>query len=178
MKNNGKHLEYLIEKIQTMINNDPDVRIRINMKIKDGNGINREFDVVVEYQRHGASRFTVFECKDFSISMNNTKVDIKIVDSFIGKYLDLPQVNNKVIVFSTGYTNCAVKKANKHEITLQSLTPLSQVHAIADTKIIMRHGKTSLMGKIRYLTIKRGERLSLPPHYLSCRVLLFKSRNL
>ena len=151
MRNNGKNLEHLIEKIQTMINHDTDAWIKRNVKIKDTIGINREVDVVVESQSQGVSLFSVFECKDFSTSKNSTKVDIKIVDSFIGKCLDLPQIDNKVIVSSTGFTNNAKKKADKHNIILQSLTPIPSADTIVDTKIVMHYGKTSLLGKIKYL---------------------------
>ena len=134
-----------------MINHDTDAWIKRNVKIKDTIGINREFDVAVESQSQGVSLFSVFECKDFSTSKNSTKVDIKIVDSFIGKCLDLPQIDNKVIVSSTGFTNNAKKKADKHNIILQSLNPIPSADTIVDTKIVMHYGKTSLLGKIKYL---------------------------
>lgn len=151
MNNNGKKLEVLVEKIQKMSNNDIDVEIKRNVEIKDDSGIKREFDVIVQYHKNKTPIITAYECKDYSTSKKKTKVDVQIIDGFIGKCIDFPQINNKVIVSSTGFTQNAIIKANRHNIVLQDLAPILPEDAGIDTKITQHHSKTIMSGDIKYV---------------------------
>ena len=115
-RNNGRLLEQLVWAIQETIKDVPSTTISTNKPIKDNNGIYREFDVVVESIINGINLQIVFECKDYS-----KQVDVKIVDAFLGKCVDIPNINKKVLVSTNGFSKSAREKALKHDIILSTI---------------------------------------------------------
>lgn len=117
----GKALEQLVGHIQEFISNSPNTSVFVGKKIADKNGIMREIDVLVESFFQDISILTAFECKDYSTSLHKTKVGIQIVDAIIGKYIDLPQVGDKIIISTTGFTKEAMLKSSNNNIKLYSV---------------------------------------------------------
>lgn len=120
----GKALEQLVGCIQEFISNSPDTIVSVGKKIVDKNGIMREVDVLVESTFQGIRIFTAFECKDYSTSLHKTKVGVQVVDAVVGKYLDIPQVYEKIIISTTGFTKEAMLKSINNNVKLYSLEEL------------------------------------------------------
>ena len=125
----GKALEQLVGYIQEFVSDTPTTSVYVGRKINDNNGISREIDVLVETVVQGISIYIAFECKDYSTSSKKTKVDVKVVDAFIGKCKDIPQICSKIIVSTTGFTNSAIIKAKNNGVLLYPFedVPISEI---------------------------------------------------
>ena len=68
-------------------------------------------------------------CLQPILIMNNKKVDVQIVDAVVGKFMDIPDIHNRVIVSSLGYTKSAEIKAASHNVQLFTLSkiPLDKI---------------------------------------------------
>lgn len=129
----GKALEQLIKGIQKTLSNS--TNIFVNKRLVDENGLNREFDVIIETITKTGNRLIVFECKDFSTSYNKRKVNIGYIDALIGKCLDIPNIDQKIIVSTTGFTGGAITKAKKHNIQLYNLDEVPYEEIIFAKKV-------------------------------------------
>lgn len=125
MANNGKALEQLVAKIQEIIKDRECTSVEVNTRLKDRDDILREFDVVVRTTNQGLPSVIVFECKDYSTSQRKTAVDIKVIDSFVSKCNDVPEITQRIIVSTTGFSNNAKTKAHKNGIILLSMEEVS-----------------------------------------------------
>ena len=132
MAKKGKALEQLVKAIQETIKDMPSTAISTNIKLKDKNGIDRECDVVVETMYHGFPPVMVFDCKDYK-----TPVDIMVIDAFVGKCADLPNVNKKVIVSTSGFTPNAQIKADAFGVVLCSLESVNVQELLFDAVAII-----------------------------------------
>lgn len=124
MAKSGKSLEQLVWAIQDTVRNSPNISVHTNVRFKDVNGIDREIDVLVENRNISPTFRVAFECKDY-----NKKVDVQIVDAVVGKFMDIPDIHNRVIVSSLGYTKSAEIKAASHNVQLFTLSkiPLDKI---------------------------------------------------
>lgn len=136
MKNNGKALEQLVAKIQEVIKENDSTTIGVEVRLKDKNKLLREFDVLVKTTNQGLSTIIAFECKDYSTSKKKPPVDVKIVDGFIGKCADIPEITQKVIVSTTGFSNSAKTKAKQHGIILLSIEEIASDKFLSITNMI------------------------------------------
>ena len=136
MKNNGKALEQLVAKIQEVIKENDSTTIEVEVRLKDKNNLLREFDVLVKTTNQGLSTIIAFECKDYSTSKKKPPVDVKIVDGFIGKCADIPEITQKVIVSTTGFSNSAKTKAKQHGIILLSIEEITSDKFLSITNMI------------------------------------------
>lgn len=125
----GKALEQLVGYIQEFVSDTPSTSVYVGKRINDNNGIPREIDVLVETIVQGISIYMAFECKDYSTSLKKTKVDVKVVDAFIGKCKDIPQICSKIIVSTTGFTDSAILKARNNGVLLYPFedVPFSEI---------------------------------------------------
>lgn len=124
MAKSGKSLEQLVWAIQDTVSNCPNISVHTNVRFKDVNGIDREIDVLVENRNISPTFRVAFECKDY-----NKKVDVQIVDAVVGKFMDIPDIHDRVIVSSLGYTKSAEIKAASHNVQLFTLSkiPLDKI---------------------------------------------------
>lgn len=120
----GKTLEHLVVAIQEYIKDNSDAQIISNAKLKDNAGLDREIDVLVRTKAQGGIIGVAFECKDYQ-----DKVDVKEVEAFNSKTLDIPGIHKRIIVSSNGYTSGAKTKARYYGIELYQLgeVPLNQI---------------------------------------------------
>lgn len=148
MAKRGKALEQLVKAIQEAMKDSPSTHVSSNVKIKDKNGVLRECDVVVESYAQGLPFVLVFECKEYKVP-----IDVKVVDAFIGKCADLPNVNKKVIVSTTGFTQNAAIKASANGVVLCSLENVNVQDLLLDTVVKIPVPKVE-MGKNLQLVLK------------------------
>ncbi len=117
-KNTGKAYEEFVGTIQqSLINAEgmshlKNIKVEVNKKIKDRDGIDRQFDVYWEFVLGGYEYKTVIECKDYA-----STVTIDKIDAFIGKTNDIPGLR-LIYATKTGYQSGAKTKAEKHKIDL------------------------------------------------------------
>lgn len=112
----GKALEQLVAAIQEYLKDRPNTRIIPNAKLRNRSGVEREIDVFVQAKVQGIEIGIAFECKDYS-----NKVSVEKVDAFAQKCRELPQINKKVMVSSSGFTNGVKKEAQGQGIELYQL---------------------------------------------------------
>ena len=112
----GKALEQLLAAIQEYLKDNPNTRITPNAKLLNRSGVEREIDVFVQTKVQGLEIGIAFECKDYS-----NKVSVEKVDAFAQKCRELPQINKKVMVSSSGFTNGVRKEAQGQGIELYQL---------------------------------------------------------
>lgn len=86
--------------------------IEKNKKIIDNAGIEREFDLYWKYELAGITYETVIECKHY-----NKPVQVGLMDAFVGKLVDLPQLH-PVFATTIGYQSGAEIKAKQHKVEL------------------------------------------------------------
>ncbi len=118
MKNTGKEYEHFVAELQQAILNAEDlttqknIKVEVNKKIVDNNGVERQFDIYWEYELGGLTYKTIIECKDY-----NSDISIEKIDALIGKIRDIPDLKG---VFATkkGYQSGAQNKAEKNRIDL------------------------------------------------------------
>lgn len=113
MAKRGKSFEQLVAAIQDTVKNCPHTIVQTNVKIKDTNDVYREIDVLVIDRSSFPSKQIAFECKEYA-----EPVGITLIDEIIGKFVDLPTIDKKIMVTSTGYTLGAKKKATNNGIDL------------------------------------------------------------
>lgn len=106
MGNKGTALEQLIGAIQEVLKDRPDITVSKNVFLTNVTGNKREFDVVVRAHFQGIPSMMVFECKDY-----NKKVGALTVNSFHGKCALFPDITQKVMVSTMGFTEGAYKEA-------------------------------------------------------------------
>ena len=150
----GKALEQLIKGIQKTLSDSTNVFV--NKRLVDVNGLKREFDVVIKSITTNDDMTIVFECKDFSTSCSKMKVNVGYVDALIGKCLDIPNIDQKIIVSTTGFTEGAIIKAKKHNIQLYNLDEVPYEEIVFAKKVYR------IIPQIRYSTISYHYNNPLP----------------
>ena len=87
-------------------------------------GVSRQIDVLIRQNTNGLVTTTIVECKHYS-----SKINVKIVDSFIGCIEDV-DADNGIIVSEQGFTKAAINRAhrgkNEIEVDILSLGELQQ----------------------------------------------------
>ena len=117
-QNTGKEYERFVARLQQAILDSEqyiqqkNIKIEINKKIVDKNGLKREFDVYWEYELAGIKYKTVIECKDYQ-----SNISLEKIDALVGKLQDFPDIRG---IFATrkGYQSGAKDKAEKNKIDL------------------------------------------------------------
>lgn len=125
MVKKGKALEQLVAKIQDIIKDREDSSIEVNARLRDRDNVLREFDVLVRTTNQGLPSIIAFECKDFSTSKSKPSVDVKVVDGFNTKCMEVPEIKQKIIVSTTGFSENAKIKAKSFGIDLIALEDVS-----------------------------------------------------
>lgn len=144
MAKQGKALEQLVRAIQETIKDVPSATVVANAKLKDKNGVMRECDVVVETLSQGFTSLIIFECKDYK-----KPIDIQVIDAFIGKCADLPNVNKKVIVSTSNFSSNAQIKASANGIILCSLETVNIKDLLLDAVVQIPVAKFEFGEKIQ-----------------------------
>lgn len=118
MTNTGKDYELFVQKMmQAILNSETytdskNVLVEHNKKVKDKNGIERQFDVLWDYEQGGIEYRTIIECKDY-----NSPISIEKVDALKGKLDDFPSVRG-IIATTIGFQKGALEKAKNNGIDL------------------------------------------------------------
>ena len=111
----GKALEQVEKAIQEHLNGRSKNDVVPNATLIDVLGIKREIDVLVCSKEHKDFGIA-FECRD-----HKRKVGLFEIDSFIGKYHDMPQIKKVIVVSTSGFTKDAQRKAEKYNIGLHTI---------------------------------------------------------
>lgn len=125
MAKKGKALEQLVAKIQEILKDREDTSIESNVRLRDRDNVLREFDVLVRTTNQCMPSIIAFECKDFSTSKSKPSVDVTVVDGFNTKCLEFPEIKQKIIVSTTGFSENAKIKAKSFGIDLIALEDVS-----------------------------------------------------
>lgn len=118
MTNTGKDYELFVQKImQAILNSETytdskNILVEHNKKVKDKNGIERQFDVLWDYEQGEIEYRTIIECKDY-----NSPISIEKVDALKGKLDDFPSVRG-IIATTIGFQKGALEKAKNNGIDL------------------------------------------------------------
>lgn len=118
MTNTGIEYELFVQNLmQAILNSEnqggqKNIKVRHNEKIADVFGVERQFDVLWEYELGGIVYNTVIECKDY-----NSPISIEIIDALIGKLKDYPNFRG-IIATTKGYQSGAKEKAKNNGIEL------------------------------------------------------------
>lgn len=118
MVNNGHDYELFVRSLyealirSESIGEQHNIVIELNKKLRDRNGIEREFDLYWEYELAGITYKTIVECKDYS-----RPVSIDKIDALIGKISDFPDIK-PLFATKIGYQSGAEAKAKKSNIDL------------------------------------------------------------
>lgn len=113
MPNNGKSFENAVAKLHQLFGEES--KISQNENIEDIYGIKREFDIVIRAKVNNYDILGLVECKDY-----NRKVSVQIVEAF-AKKCESVNANFKVIFSKKGFSNNAVKIAEKYGVKAHSL---------------------------------------------------------
>lgn len=125
MAKKGKALEQLVAKIQEILKDREDTSIESNVRLRDRDNVLREFDVLVRTTNQCMPSIIAFECKDFSTSKSKPSVDVTVVDGFNTKCLEFPEIKQKIIVSTTGFSDNAKVKAKSFGIDLIAIEDVS-----------------------------------------------------
>ena len=120
MAKKGKFFEQLVKTVEKQLKNKTDYNIRSNVMLKNSNGIDREFDVVVEHISDESVGKTVIECK-----AHKAPIDIQYIDGFYGKCSNVSGITRRILVSSSGFTKNAQTEAKSKGIELCELGNLS-----------------------------------------------------
>lgn len=118
MTNTGIAYELFVQKLmQAIIDSESisgqrNIKVRHNEKIADKFGLERQFDVLWDYEQGGIVYNTIIECKDY-----NTAVSVEKIDALIGKLADFPTVRG-IIATTKGYQSGAREKARNNGIEI------------------------------------------------------------
>jgi hypothetical protein len=118
MLNTGKEYEIFVQTLmQAILNSElqggqKNIKVEHNKKIPDRSGIDRQFDVLWEYEQGGIVYKTIIECKDY-----NSSISIGKVDELIGKLVDFPGIKG-IIATTKGYQSGAKEKAKNNNVEL------------------------------------------------------------
>ena len=136
MSKTGKSLEQLVKAIQITLKDCPNTSIESNVKMNDNSGVTREIDVLVttSVQSNSINYKIAFECKEYK-----SKVTVSIVEAFISKCMDIPEINKGIMVSSNGFTDGAIKKAKKHGILLCGLNQIDIDKALFGDKAFLAY---------------------------------------
>lgn len=157
----GTLLEQLVAAIQDHLKGHADVTIELNKKLPDRDGHKREIDVYVTRKCQGLPIAFAFECKDY-----NKPVDVKVVDAFVGKCQELPEITNRVIVSSSGFTKLAIESASKRGVQLCSIEdvkannfyiPFIAQSAHADVVVANMNWRFNFKGLVKDESIDRSK---------------------
>jgi hypothetical protein len=151
MVKKGKALEQLVGKIQEVIKDKEETSVEVGAYLTDTCGVSREFDVLVQTINQGIPSIIAFECKDYSTSKTKTKVDVKIIDAFIGKCSRIPSINQRIIVSTTGFTKSAVTTAEKQGVLLCHLSEKSSENINTKTSTALYKSITKVGAEWIYL---------------------------
>ena len=114
----GTEYEIFVQTLmQAIINSEnqggqKNIKVRHNEKIADRFGIERQFDVLWDYEQAGIVYNTIIECKDY-----NTPVSIEKIDALVGKLKDFPTVRG-IIATTQGFQSGAKDKAKNNGIEI------------------------------------------------------------
>lgn len=118
MTNTGIAYEVFVQKLmQAIIDSESisgqrNIKVRHNEKIADRFGLERQFDVLWDYEQGGIVYNTIIECKDY-----NTAVSVEKIDALVGKLADFPTVRG-IIATTKGYQTGAKEKARNSGIEI------------------------------------------------------------
>lgn len=136
MSKTGKSLEQLVKAIQITLKDCPNTSIENNVKMNDISGVTREIDVLVttSVQSNSINYKIAFECKEYK-----SKVTVSIVEAFIAKCMDIPEINKGIMVSSNGFSDGAIKKAKQHGIMLCGLNQIDIDKALFGDKAFLAY---------------------------------------
>ena len=104
------------------VHRNPDaVQIMLGDRVMDGVAEEeRDVDVTVTLREvDGAIR----AFKAYEVKREGRALDVATVEQLIAKLEDMPAVTHRGIVSSSGFTDTAIRKANKHDVDLYVLRP-------------------------------------------------------
>jgi hypothetical protein len=118
----GKLLESIVAIVQEATKSDSSISIKLNEKIIDLVGNEREIDVLISGSVNLIKVNVAIECKDYS-----SRVSVDKVDSFKAKCEFLPNIDKLVFVSKSGFQKASIKKAFAYGIDLYTLKEMTDL---------------------------------------------------
>jgi hypothetical protein len=128
----GKQYEWLVSKIFHDNFTSVEITVLPDIRINGKNTKNRQIDILVNNNRIK----TIIECKN-----HIRPLDVEIIESFIGKFLEL-NVDYGIIISSSGFTKNAEKVIKQYEGKIK-LEHLNWEKAYENSFEYQSYGKTS-----------------------------------
>ncbi len=130
MSKESDDFEIMITRIHEILEGEGAI-VEWNDKIPDPDNPTqpRQIDVTVRKD----DIFNIIECR-----LHKSKQDVKWIEELIGRRISL-EADSVIAVSSSGFTNGAIKKANKYGIVLKDLVTLSEEDILSWTKGINIH---------------------------------------
>ncbi|NBB79636.1 MAG: hypothetical protein GVY36_09355 [Verrucomicrobia bacterium] len=116
----GLAYEKAVAAVQAMM--DPNSKVEHDVRLEDGLGQKRQFDVVVRGQVGGHSLVVVVECKD-----QTRKVGVPAIEAFHAKAQSVG-ANAMIFVSRSGFTKTAIEKAKACKVAPYSLLKKDDQH--------------------------------------------------
>ncbi|HZV68667.1 MAG TPA: restriction endonuclease [Saprospiraceae bacterium] len=143
----GKLLESVVAIIYSALKTDPSVEIRLNQKLPDLLGNEREIDVLLTSFVNTILIQIAIECKDHS-----SRISVDKIEGFKGKCEFIPNINKLIFVSKSGFQKAAITKAKAYGIDLFRLEEINELSVI-DWFSIFRVQPMRISRKITQLII-------------------------
>jgi len=137
----GVFFEQLVTYIQVHHKDSPNTIIMPNAIIEDCIGIKREIDVLVTSFAYSSKKMIAYECKD-----HHRPVGIEVVDAFVGKCSEIPQITDKILVSSSGFTNQARISAMHRGVHLASIKNIKSENVFINLDVFTPKVSYKLIG--------------------------------
>lgn len=121
-KNDGKTLERIVRLLQEFKKTDSATKIFSNHKIKNRNGVEREFDIFIMTNVMGYNVSIAIECKDHK----NRKITMNEVEAFDKKCDGFNYINKKIFISKEGFQSGAIIEAKSLGIELYEIDTLNE----------------------------------------------------
>jgi len=132
----GRSLELLVEKLERLLANDARVLVESPKKIRDTQTHQlREHDVVLTYNQSHHELIVAIECKDRS-----RPVGVPDLEAFDTKCRHT-NINQGIIVSSSGFTNTALQKASIMGIKCLELKEIETASFLLPETVVVVHSK-------------------------------------
>lgn len=138
----GRSLELLVEKLERILANDTRVHIESPKKIRDTQTHKlREHDVVLTYNQSHHELIVAIECKDRS-----RPVGVPDIETFDTKCRHT-NINQGIIVSSSGFTHTAIQKASVMGIKCLELKEIETASFLIPEAVAVVHYKRFITAK-------------------------------
>lgn len=162
----GSLFETVVHIVQKALNKEESATIYQNHYLRENTGINREFDIIIEYKIDNFNLTVAIECKDYK-----SKISIGKIEEFYAKCSSVAQVNKMIFVTRNGFQKGAKIKAKSYGIDLLLLEKISELEVMNWLQI----GVPLPFSAQRLITSPSIEFLSEPFDFMESDILILEN---